>query len=313
LMRCKRLVTVPKGLYSCLVSEGSTYANPVVGTYSVYEMERLYHSGETLLDKLHVTTAENETFIFLLAVAYLKEKCNGIERIVDTKTKQAVLSFIGTAFNSPLFEKYRDVDVAKKYMMDNVYGLASKLLERDVDNSLLYVSYIARLYYVKKLLETEPGNMLLYPILLGCLYDEENELYLGEEMLEKVYVSQDYSHIADSMKKFQKWEAHNKAKNPRIVYHKLKTISMAREEQIEEELQKAYDSEDYEVMCELIAEMNRINPLNKDAMLYQVYLLAAIGEEESAFVLANTARVLFPLDSRVQLFCWNLLNEKGAE
>ena len=176
---------------------------------------------------------------------------------------------------------------------------------------MVFTSYLARLLYLKKLLDSDPASVLAPPLLISCLFDVENGNHLGLLFVKMVQhrTTGWYTFTQPgSPDVIQQRRLGNHAvwMQPRIdacIWDDTQEVKA-----LEPQLTACMDLEDYEQACSLLEELSYKSPFNRTAMFCRIQLAVLTEDAELACVLACTAKVLWPLDPQMQRLCWGVLD-----
>lgn len=179
------------------------------------------------------------------------------------------------------------------------------------NDMMVFTSYLARLLYLKKLLDSDPASVLAPPLLISCLFDAENANHLGLGFVDLV------KHRTRGWDGLMEAETPSMIQQRRLYNHSLWmqprmdacSVDDTQEvKALEPQLTACMDSEDYEQACSLLEELSYKSPFNRTAMFCRIQLAVLTEDAELACVLACTAKVLWPLDPQMQRLCWGVLD-----
>jgi hypothetical protein len=184
---------------------------------------------------------------------------------------------------------------------------AAEVYKKSGNDPRLYTSFIMRLRYAAAELE-KSGSYLVYPILIGCLYDRENKNGMGREFLELAPVSLEFKELSEQISAMAGWEPALNTQCPGILWPSPYSYNGAeRVAGLEGELDRAMEAGDYDGACGLLDRLLSVNPLSRGAMYHRIRISAAAWDWELAAVLAGTAMALWPVDTDMQRLCWELM------
>lgn len=309
LCRAKSLACVPSALYCFRMSSGSTYGNRPPVYYRVLEAEALFTVSTRFLRTFHADSPRNTGWLIELHWAYVNESLQCLSVGHPGFTARQELSFIAMFLNSPVQAQYYAGNVEAVFQLALRY--TKIVLERGGKNMSLYSSFLTRLSYLADELEKGSRSLLLYPVLMGCVYDRENARKIGLHLLPRVAVSPQFEKFLPGIQTFQSHEMNTPTACPcfwpRGIPEKLDTSAL------EQQLDSAVGSGDYETACNLIEKISAVNPLNRSAMYYRIQMARLAQMNELCAVLAGTAVSLWPADAEMQSLCWEILQDPAAD
>lgn len=311
LVHCESIVSLEQPLYNFFLLRSSTYANRPVGWVRSLEAEALYHASNRLLDHFHAHTRENDLLLLSLNWGYLYEALVAVQGYVKWSgvTPCRLLAGIASVINCPIL----------KYYIRGNEAMIWKVVQQQVETAcrarpndlMVFTSYLARLLYLKKLLDSDPASVLAPPLLISCLFDAENANHLGLGFVDLV------KHRTRGWDGLMEAETPSMIQQRRLYNHSLWmqprmdacSVDDTQEvKALEPQLTACMDSEDYEQACSLLEELSYKSPFNRTAMFCRIQLAVLTEDAELASVLACTAKVLWPLDPQMQQLCWGVLD-----
>lgn len=306
LQRCSGFASIPKPLYLSYVAAQTTYNTRSPSFLRAMEAEELYEESLHFLKTFSAETTQNIQFVLNLHAAYIKESLECLKIPHPDAPPLKELSWISCLLGNAVLASLYKSGGGKEFVDSCAESYTRLVVERNKGEYQIYLSYLARLHYLKSAFAQGINSFLFYPILLGCLYDPENKYNLGEELLEKLQISPEFVKVAKDMLPYQKWESAQGLLSPLIVYMRIfKNLSTATSS-LEKKLELSVEDKQYETAFDLIEQISRENPLNRTAMFTRIQLLYASNEKELACVLAGTARILWNTDIEMQQLCWNI-------
>lgn len=311
LIHCESLVSVERPLYNFFLLRSSTYANRAIGWVRALEAEALFQQSGLLLDHFHAHTDENDRLLLSINWGYLYEALSSAQgnlKLPDV-TPRRVLGGIASVLNCPILAYY--IRPNESVIWETVQKQVETACRARPGDMMVFTSYLARLFYLKKLLDRDPDSVLAPPLLVSCLFDVENGNHLGLDFVKLVkrrtigWYGFTQPGSPDVIQQ-RRLRDHTIWMQPRIDACSLDDTEEVRA--LEPRLTACMEAEDYEQACTLLNELSCKSPFNRTAMFCRIQLAVLAEDAELASVLACTAKVLWPMDTQMQQLCWAVLD-----
>lgn len=291
LLKAKNLICVDKPYYYFLDRSNSTYNMRPMDAGRLLEAYTLYNKDMECIKYLSINTLENEEFIEKIHLYYIIESLS-VYRYKEICVKERI-KWLKEFINDDIVRTYN-----QKLFLDifaNLEPFITDIIKDSKDDLSIYKSFIVRLKYFKDLYNVDKSNVLLLPILFGCLCDENNRHHFGD-----VFEQLNYEGLTTGEKfslsfhsEIHKW----------WYFHPNDFIKTVLEKDNNEEFRivkeqfiDAFHSEDYERACDLLELASSLCPIDRDIIYYRIQLCIMIQELDLASVLIATAHNLWKED-----------------